>query len=126
MERDRECKGLNSCEHVTAAQMLHASLPLTARENSMESVGQEVGKIETRLRQLGAKLDRLVAKADEAGTEAKAEYREQIGHIKDKHTMVQSKLTEFRAAKGQKWDNFKGGVEIAWHDLENAFKALKQ
>ena len=31
----------------------------------METVGQEVGRIETRLRQLGAKLDRLVAKADD-------------------------------------------------------------
>jgi hypothetical protein len=92
----------------------------------MDSVGQEVGKIETRLRQLGARLDKLVATADAAGTEVKVDYRRQIDHIKDKHAVVQSKLTAFRAANGQKWDNFKGGVEVAWHDLENAFKALKQ
>lgn len=92
----------------------------------MDSAGQEVGKIETRLRQLGAKLDKLVVKADEAGTEVKVEYRKQIDCIKDKHAAVQGKLTEFRAAGGQKWDNFRGGVETAWHDLENAFKALKQ
>lgn len=92
----------------------------------MDSVGQEVGKIETRLRQLGTKLDKLVAKADEAGSEAKTEYRKQIDNIKDKHAVVQSKLTAFRAAGGQKWENFKSGVEAAWHDLENAFKALKQ
>jgi len=92
----------------------------------MDSAGQEVGKIETRLRQLGAKLDKLVIKADEAGTEVKVEYRKQIDCIKDKHAVVQGKLTEFRAAGGQKWDNFRGGVETAWHDLENAFKALKQ
>ena len=91
----------------------------------METVGQEVGKIETRLRQLGAKLDKLVAKADEAGTEATIDYRRSIDHIKDKHAVVQSKLTAYRAANGQKWDSFKGGVELAWHDLENAFKALK-
>ena len=92
----------------------------------MDSAGQEVGKIEMRLRQLGTKLDRLVAKADEAGTEAHAEYRKQIDHIKDKHAVVQGKLTAFRVAGGQKWDNFRGGVQIAWHDLEQAFKALKQ
>jgi uncharacterized coiled-coil DUF342 family protein len=109
-----------------AARMLHTKCHATKRENSMESVGQEVGKIETRLRQLGTRLDRLVAKADEAGTEVKSEYRKQIDCIKDKHSVVQNKLTEFRAANGQKWDNFKGGVETAWHDLENAFKALKQ
>ena len=91
----------------------------------MESTGQEVGKIETRLRQLGAKLDRLVAKADEAGSEAKADYRKGIDHIKDKHAAVQGKLDAYKSANGQKWDNFKDGVETAWQDLENAFKALK-
>ena len=67
----------------------------------------------------------LVAKTDEVGADAQADYRKQIDHIKDKHAAVQGKLTAFRAASGQKWENFKGGVEVAWHDLENAFKALK-
>jgi hypothetical protein len=92
----------------------------------MESVGQEVGKIETRLRQLGMKLDSLAAKAVEHGTDAKLDYRKQIDLIKDKHSLVRSKLDAYRAANGQKWDNFKDGVETAWHDLETAFKALKQ
>ena len=90
----------------------------------METVGQELGRIETRLRQLGAKLDRLAAKADEVGTEVKLEYRKRIDHTKDKHAVVQSKLKAFRAANGEKWDNFKDGVETAWHDLEDAFKAI--
>lgn len=67
-----------------------------------------------------------MAKADEAGGEAKSEYRKQIENIKEKHAVVQEKLTAFRAAGGQKWDNFKNGIEAAWHELENAFKALKQ
>jgi hypothetical protein len=92
----------------------------------METEGQQVGKIETRLRQLGAKLDRLVVKAEAAGTEVKVDYRKQIDHIREKQAVVHSKLQAFRAANGQKWDNFKDGVETAWHDLENAFKALKQ
>jgi hypothetical protein len=92
----------------------------------MDTAGQEVGKIETRLRQLGAKLDRLAAKAAEAGDDAKLDYRKQIDLIKDKHALVRSKLDAFGAANGQKWDNFRGGVEAAWHDLEKAFKALKQ
>jgi hypothetical protein len=105
--------------------MLQYQSTAQRRGDSMETVGQEVGKIETRLRQLGTRLDKLVAKADEAGTEAKTEYRKQIDCIKDKHALVQTKLTAFRAANGEKWDNFKSGVEIAWHDLEIAFKALK-
>lgn len=92
----------------------------------MESTGQEVGKIETRLRQLGTRIDRLVAKADDAGTEVKLDYLKQIDLAKYKHAVVRERLNAFRAANGQKWDNFKGGVEVAWRDLEDAFKALKQ
>jgi len=92
----------------------------------MERVGQEVGKIETRLRQLGAKLDKLVAKADEAGTDTTVDYRRSIDLIRDKRAVVQGKLNAYRAANGQKWDSFKGGVEIAWQDLADAFKAIKQ
>jgi len=91
----------------------------------MKTVGQEVGKIETRLRQLGAELDKLVAKAGEADTEAAIDYRRSVDHIKDKHAVVQSKLNAYKAANGQKWDSFKGGIEIAWRDLADAFKAIK-
>jgi septation ring formation regulator EzrA len=91
----------------------------------METAGQEVGKIEARLRQLGTRIDRLVAKADEVGTEVKSDYRKQIEHAKEKQTIVRGKLDAYRASSGQKWDNFKGGVETAWRELENAFKALK-
>ena len=92
----------------------------------METAGQEVGRIETRLRQLGAKLDRMATKAAEAGNDAESDCRKQLAHIKEKHAVVRSRLNAFKAANGQKWDNFRSGVEIAWQDLENAFKALKQ
>jgi hypothetical protein len=58
------------------------------KENPMETAGQEVGRIETRLRQLGTRLDRLAAKVDETGAEAKIEYCKQIDHAKDKHALV--------------------------------------
>jgi hypothetical protein len=91
----------------------------------MESAGQEVGKIETRLRHLGAKLDRLVVKADQAGAEVTAEYREQLGRIKETHAVVRGKLDAYKAVRCEKWDNFRAGVEAAWTDLEKAFRALK-
>jgi hypothetical protein len=91
----------------------------------METAGQEVGRIETRLRQLGTRVDRLVAKASEAGAEVKVDFGKQVDYVKDKRAAVQSQLDAFRAARGQKWDNFKGGVEMAWRDLENAYKVLE-
>jgi len=58
----------------------------------METSGQEVGRIETRLRQLGTRLDRLVAQADVVGNEVKLDYRKQIEHAKEKQTLVRDKL----------------------------------
>ena len=66
----------------------------------MDTTGQEVGKIETRLRQFGTKLDKLEANAGEAVNEAKIDYRKQIDNIKDKRAVVQSKLNAFKAANG--------------------------
>jgi outer membrane murein-binding lipoprotein Lpp len=92
----------------------------------METSGQQVVKIETRLRQLGARLDRLAAKVDAAGTEAKIDYRNQIDRVREKHAAVHDRLRAFRAASGRKWDDFRGGVETAWHDLQDAIKTLEQ
>jgi hypothetical protein len=40
--------------------------------------------------------------------------------------LVQSRLDAYRAANGQKWESFKGGVETAWRELADAYKAIKQ
>jgi peptidoglycan hydrolase CwlO-like protein len=91
----------------------------------METREAHVGKMETQLKQLGAKLDELVAKAGEAGTEAKSDYRKRIDDLKSKHQTAQSKLDELKVAGSEKWETFKTGVESAWNELEDAFKKLK-
>lgn len=90
----------------------------------MESTGQEVGRIETRLRQFGAKLDRMVAKAEAEGAAAESDYRRLLGEVKDKHATVCSRLDAFKLARGQKWDNFRAGVEAAWRETMEAFTEL--
>jgi hypothetical protein len=90
------------------------------------SAGQEVGKIETRLRQLGTKLDRLAALGAEMATDSQLEYRKQIDHIKGRHTAVLEQLQRFKDAGGQKWESFKGNIELAWSDLEQAFKGINK
>ncbi len=84
-----------------------------------------VAKMETRLEQYGARLDRLVAKAKEAGAEAKTDYRKRIQDLKAKYRAAQSRLDELRAAGSGKWDTVKAGVESAWAELEAAFKRLR-
>ena len=91
----------------------------------MEKIEAHIEKMEKQLKHWGAKLDEFLAKADQAGAEAKIEYRKRIDDLKLKHQVAQSKLDEFKAAGSEKWETLKTGVESAWNELDVAFKKLK-
>ena len=95
------------------------------KEQLMEATEGHVGKMEAELRQWGAKLDELVAKAEKAGAEVKIDQRRRIDDLKAKYQVAQSKLCELKAAGSEKWATLKTGVESAWKDLEAAFKKMK-
>lgn len=90
----------------------------------MENMEAHVGKMETELKQWGARLDDLVAKARDAGAGTRIDHRKRIDDLKAKHRAAQSKLDELRAAGSEKWDSLKAGVENAWDELEAAFRKL--
>jgi hypothetical protein len=91
----------------------------------MENTQEHAGRMEIQLKHWGAKLDNIVAKAEKAGTEVKVERRKCVDVLKAKYQVAQSRFAEFKAARSEKWDTFKIGVETAWSDLEAAFKKLK-
>jgi peptidoglycan hydrolase CwlO-like protein len=91
----------------------------------MEKTEDKVGKLEAQLKQWGARLDELVAKADRAGTAARIDNRKRIDDLKAKVHAAQAKLDEVKAAGSEKWETLKTGVESAWSELELAFKKLK-
>jgi len=91
----------------------------------MENTEGHVGKLEAQLKQWGAKLDHLVAKAEKAGAEVKIERAKLIDDLKTKYQAAQTKLAELKAAGGEKWEVLKTGVESAWSELEACFKKLK-
>jgi hypothetical protein len=90
----------------------------------METVKAHVGKMEAELKQWGARLDELLAKADAAGTEAKIGYRKRLDDLREKYVTAEKRLAALKAAGSDKWDTFKGGVETAWRELETAFTKL--
>ena len=90
----------------------------------METVEAHVGKMEAELKQWGARLDKLLAKVDAAGTGAKVDYRKRLGDLKEKYIVAEARFAELKAAGSAKWDTFKGGVESAWNELEKAFAKL--
>ena len=92
----------------------------------METMEAYAGKMETRLKRWGARLDQLVAKAEEAGAEAKTDTRKHIEDLKANCQIAQSKLVELKAAGSENREIVKVGVERAWKEIEIAFRKLKR
>ncbi|MGB8297814.1 MAG: coiled coil domain-containing protein [Polyangia bacterium] len=91
----------------------------------MENTPAHVGKMEEQLKHWGAKLDHLVAKVEKAGSDVNSERRKRVDDLKAKYQAAQAKLSEVKAAGGEKWATLKGGVESAWSELEAAFRKMK-
>lgn len=94
------------------------------RKFLMTTNGTHSGDMERQLRQWGEKLDELMAKAVDAGTDAKFGYHRRVDELKEKHHAVELKLAEVRASGSEKWETLKVDVESAWVELELAFKNL--
>jgi hypothetical protein len=90
----------------------------------MKILESNAGRMEAQLRQWGAALDKLIAKAEAAGTKVKADYRQGVDDLQAKCKIAQSKLDESKAAGSAKWGILKDGLEAAWTDIETAFKKL--
>jgi len=90
----------------------------------MEARKANVGKMEAQLKEWGAKLDALVAKADAAGTDADIDYRKRVDDLKAKYQAAHAKLGELKSASSDKWETFETGLESAWSEFRDAFKSL--
>ena len=92
----------------------------------MNEKGAYRQKLEARLDQWRADIDKLQAKAREAGADARLEYDKQIGKLRDQQDKARKKLGELDAASGEAWKDLKIGFEKAWDDLGTAVKTATQ
>jgi hypothetical protein len=90
-------------------------------EEQQERAYQE--KIETQLKDLAAKIDVLIAKADQARAEAKVKYSKQIEDLRGKQESARQKLQTLKEAGGGAWDDLKKGLDYAVEDLKTAVQA---
>lgn len=92
-------------------------------ENTELKVRSEYeGKMEARLKEIGAKIDDLMAK----GEAAKGQLSENVEKLKQKQAQLSKKLAETKQASADAWNELKPGLDRAWEDLGNAFNEVKQ
>lgn len=76
--------------------------------------------MEAKLRELGLKIDQLQIKAGKAGTDAKANFNQQIDDLKTKRNAMQQKLQELKSSGNEAWGSLQTGLKSAWDELSSA------
>ncbi|MGE5190232.1 MAG: hypothetical protein ACM3NF_09265 [Gemmatimonadota bacterium] len=87
-------------------------------------------KLEGRLKDWGAEVEKLRAKADKLGAAAGERYRGQVDELKARQDAARQKLQELARSGGEAWDDLKSGAETALEELkkgvEGAVARLKK
>jgi hypothetical protein len=82
-----------------------------------------IAKLQAQLDEWGTEIDKLKAKADKAGADARIEYQSQIEDLRSMQATASQKLTELKEANLHTWESLKEGAEHAWNSLSNAVKS---
>jgi archaellum component FlaC len=77
-------------------------------------------KIESQLKEWGAKIDQLKAKAETSTSELKMKYEKQIEDLRAKQEIVQLKLREFKDSGEETWEEIKTGIDKGLNELKDS------
>ena len=78
-------------------------------------------KIEAQLKEWGARIDGLKARAEASGADLKIKYGKQIDDLRARQEIVQQKLRELKASGGETWEGIKSGIDKNMDDLRGTF-----
>jgi prefoldin subunit 5 len=81
-----------------------------------------IDKLAAQLKLWDAEIEKLEAKTEKIGAEAKIKYQKQIEHIRDKKQAAQDKLEEVKQAGEEAWKDLKSWAEEAFDTMKNAFQ----
>jgi uncharacterized coiled-coil DUF342 family protein len=80
-------------------------------------------KLQAKLDEWKAEIDKLKAKADGAEADVQLEYYKQIEELKAMQESVKTKITELKEASDDAWEELKVGIDSALKSLSNAIKS---
>jgi hypothetical protein len=97
----------------------------TMQETTIKSPEERLGernayqeKIETQLKEWGAKIDELMAKGRESKAEIKKQYDKQVEDLRMKQEALEKKLKELKESGGEAWDHLKTSMEKSLDELK--------
>jgi len=81
-------------------------------------------KMEAQLKEWGARIDTLKARAEKATADARSELHKKIDALGDLESRARKQLEKVRGASKEAWQDVKGGLEDAWNQIATAAETL--
>ena len=83
-------------------------------------------KLQAKLDEWQAGIKMLEARAAQADAELKLEIDNEIGRLHERQQKARKRLEELRDSSEDAWEHLKAGVEQAFHDMGEGFKAASK
>ena len=80
-------------------------------------------KLQARLDEWSAEIDKLKAKADKKEANAQLDYHKKIEELESMRDAAKGKLVELKEARDDAVEDIKAGIESAWDSLGSALKS---
>ena len=84
-----------------------------------------VRKMQAKLEEWNADIDRLSAKASEVSGDLQSEYNEQIAALKAKQAAARDKIEEMQKSGESAWQDLKAGIDLAWTAIGESIDSAK-
>ncbi len=97
-----------------------------ATESSSQSKEEFQTKLDTRLNEMDAEIAKLREKERDLKDEATASWAPKIAELETKRDAARVKLTEVGHASAEVWKDAQQGAQLAWNELEKAFREASQ
>jgi len=89
----------------------------------MKSREEYIDKMSQQLKEWSAKIDELESKLGTVSDEMKSTYELRILDIRARRDAMTQKLQELRGVSGEAWKTLTTGMDNAWDEFTDAFKA---
>ena len=80
-------------------------------------------KLQSKLDEWSADIDKLKAKADSAEADAQLEYYKQIEELRSMQAAAGKKLGELKESGDDAWEDLKAGMDSAWDSFSSSIKS---
>ncbi len=92
----------------------------------MDKREQYIRKLDAKLREWNAELEKIAARIDQAGAERRIELQKKYEQVKAQRDDVRSRMDKLKNSTGEAWQEIKSGLEAAWKKLDESFQEARK